>query len=118
MSRCPALRKKANEIIQNYKERGYITVVNDKGSKNNAEWYLPIFAVQNPNKTRLVWDAAAKYNDRSLNDFLLKGPDLNETLWNTLYRFREYPVAFCADVSEMFHRIQVAQEDRRFQRFL
>lgn len=93
-------------------------MVNDKGSKNNAEWYLPIFAVQNPNKTRLDWDAAAKYNDRSLNDFLLKGPDLNETLWNTLYRFREYNVAFCADVSEMFHRIQVAQEDRRFQRFL
>lgn len=33
-------------------------------------------------------------------------------------RFREFPIAFCADVTEMFHKIEMALEDRKFQMFL
>lgn len=112
----PNLRMKANKIIRGYAEKQYIKQVIP--SPGEAEWYLPIFAVHTSDKTRLVWDAAAKYKDTSLNDMLLKGPDMNEPMWNILHRFREQPIAVCADVSEMFHRISVAPEDRRYQRFL
>lgn len=106
----PGLRKKANDTIKRYEERNYITRANARTPE--TAWYLPIFAISNPSKTRLVWDAAAQCNGILLNSLLLKGPDLNEPLWNILHRFREYPVAFCADVSEMFYQIQVPREDR------
>lgn len=116
MQKDPGLREESNKIIQSYIEKGYITKV--KCQNDAPHWYLPIFAVQNTNKTRLVWDAAATFNGASLNNMLLKGPDLNEPLWNILHRFRQLPVAVCADVSEMFHRIRVPVEDKGYQRFL
>lgn len=118
MNKDASIRKRANEIIRDYKERDYITVVDEKDINRTLEWYLPVFPVFNLIKLRLVWDAAAKDRGISLNEFLLKGPDLNQKLWNVIMRFLEYPIAFCADVTEMFHRIQIAMEDRRFQRFL
>ena len=40
-------------------------------------WYLPHHPVLNkPGKTRVVFDCTAKYGGTSLNDQLLTGPDL------------------------------------------
>lgn len=116
MRKDPDLHRKANLIIRTYEDKGYISKL--AGDHNGeAEWFLPVFPVRNSKKVRLVFDAAAIFHGTSLNSLLLKGPDLNEPLWNILLRFREYPVAFCADISEMFHRVKVVKEDQRFQRF-
>lgn len=114
MKKHPHIREKANEIIENYRQRGYI----ERTSHPGEGWFLPIFEVENTTKLRLVWDAAARFQGESLNNHILKGPDLNEPLWNILHRFRQEPVAFCADISEMFHQIEVDKEDRKFQKFL
>lgn len=110
------LRRIANDTISNYIQKGYIKEVDRE--TQFAGWYLPIFSVSNENKTRLVWDAAAEFEGCSLNSHLLQGPDLNEPLWNILYRFRQWPVAICADIGEMFHQIKIRSEDRKYQRFL
>lgn len=115
MNESPGLREEADEIIRKYEEKNYISRI--RRLDNELEWYLPVFAVQSATKTRLVFDAAANYKGLSLNKMLSKGPDLNEPLWNILYRFRQNPVAVCSDVSEMFHRIKVREEDKRYQRF-
>ncbi|XP_061393150.1 uncharacterized protein LOC133328620 [Musca vetustissima] len=84
-------------------------------------WYLPTFIVKNPhkpNKVRLVWDAAAKTGNVSLNDFLLKGPDLLRPLMHVIFKFRIGAVAVCGDIAEMFHRIRVRKADASAQRFL
>lgn len=117
MAEDPELQKRANEIIKKYLQQGYITEIREP-HRIELEWFLPVFAVQSTSKTRLVWDAAARHQGTSLNQLLLKGPDLNEPLWDILHRFREHPIALCADVSEMFHRISIAAEDRKYQRFL
>ena len=70
-----------------------------------------------PDKVRVVFDAAAKFHDASLNDMLLTGPDLN-SLVGVLLRFRDFPIAVCADIEAMFHQVRVTKPDTDALRFL
>ncbi len=69
-------------------------------------WYLPTFGVyhpQKPNQIRVVFDSSARYSGISLNDVLLTGPDLNNSLVGVLLCFRKERVAILADIQQMFH---------------
>lgn len=84
-------------------------------------WWLPHFGVTNPNKPgklRLVYDAAAKYQGTCLNDYLLSGPDLLNSLLGVLFKFRSGPIAYTADIADMFLRIKIRKEDQGVQLFL
>jgi hypothetical protein len=84
-------------------------------------WYLPHFGVQHPQKpgkVRIVFDAAAKSQGVSLNDNLLTGPDLLNSLGAILMRFRRNQVGISADVKDFFPSIKIIPNDRCAQRFL
>ncbi|CAN2387365.1 RNA-mediated, partial [Pristimantis euphronides] len=88
--------------------------------EREERWYLPIFGVYHPKKRgqiRVVFDSSSQYKGVSLNDVLLTGPDLNNTLIGVLLRFRKEPVAITADIQQMFHRFFVNEEHRDFLRF-
>ncbi|CAL8100448.1 unnamed protein product [Orchesella dallaii] len=111
------------EKMEYYLQAGYCSEVTSDEllMKKHKEFYLPHFAASNPNKPgklRLVFDAAAKVNGISLNDNLLTGPDLLNSLPGILMRFRRRKIAFGADVKEMFHQVRISTEDVAAQRFL
>ena len=67
---------------------------------NPREWYLPHHPVIHPNKpgkVRRVLNGAAKFQGSSLNNALLTGPDLLQSLIHILIRFRQYPYAVIPD---------------------
>ena len=59
-----------------------------------------------------MFDAASKHEDTSLNDKLLKSPDLLNNLIGLLIRFRQGKYAFIAGIKQMFHQIFVLEKDR------
>ena len=63
-------------------------------------------------------NAASKYQNVCLNDALLAGPDLLQSLVATIMRFRENPIAITADIESMFLQVQVPPEERGCLRFL
>ena len=89
--------------------------------ENEEGWYLPTFGVYHPQKPgsiRMVFDSSAKYFGTSLNDVLLTGPDLNNSLIGVLIRFRNEQVAVIADIQQMFHCFLVRKDHRNYLRFL
>ena len=83
-------------------------------------WFLPLFGIYNdkkPGQIRVVFDSSAKYHGLSLNDILLSGPDLTNSLLGILLRFRLEAIAVTADIEQMFHNFQVHRDHRNFLRF-
>lgn len=66
----------------------------------------------------MVFDSSAKHSGTSLNDVLLTGPDLNNSLIGVLICFRKEQVAVIADIQQMFHCFVVHRDHRNYLRFL
>lgn len=80
-------------------------------------WYLPTFGMYHPCKPgqmRVVFDSSARYLGVSLNDVLLTGPDLNNSLLGVLLHFRREAVAITADIEQMFHSFIVREDHRNY----
>lgn len=69
-------------------------------------------------KIRVMFDCSAKYCGTSLNDHVLKGPDLNISLVGVLCHFQKHPVTFSCDPEKMFFQFKVPKEDQDYLCFL
>ena len=93
----------------------------DLQESSSVKWYIPhhgIYHLHKPEKIRVVFDCSAKYQGKSLNDLLLNGPDLTNTLFGVLLRFRQERIALMADNESMFYQVRVADADCTYHRFL
>ena len=96
-------------------------VPEDEIEKSNYVWYLPHHGVvhaRKPEKLRVVFDSGARFKDVALNDLLLKGPDLNNSLIGVLLRFSNDVVALSCDIKQMFYNFHVVDGFKEFLRFL
>ncbi|XP_017487262.1 PREDICTED: uncharacterized protein LOC108375628 [Rhagoletis zephyria] len=111
------------QAMAEYRRKGYSRKLRDDELRieSSRTWYLPHFAVYNPNKPgklRLVFDAAANVSGCSLNSALLSGPDQCQPLPVVLMKFRQRMIDVCADIVEMFHQVKMREDDQEAQRFL
>lgn len=102
--------------------KGYAEVIpqDQLGYENGNVWFVPHHGVYHPRKKtlRVVFDCASAYGGTSLNNELLQGPDLTNSLLGVLHRFRQGSIAFMTDIEGMFHQVKVAKVDVNFLRFL
>ena len=77
-----------------------------------------IIESQKPEKVKVIFNCAAKFQNTSLNDQLLQGPDFTNSLVGVLLCFRQEKVAVMADVEKMFHQARVKPEDCEALQFL
>lgn len=116
MKRDPEFGRLCHEKFMEHLGKGFYEELKPNELKNAKNiWYLPMFAVKNPNKPgkiRFVFDAAAKFHGVCLNDVLLKGPDLLKNLLGILFRFREEKVAITSDITDMFPSVKIRLEDQ------
>ncbi|XP_048749330.2 uncharacterized protein LOC125661393 [Ostrea edulis] len=87
----------------------------------SEQWYLPFFGIyhpKKPGKVRVVFDSSAVFRGTSLNDVLMKGPDLTNNLLGVLLRFRKEAIALTADVEHMFYNFKVDETHRNYLRFV
>ena len=97
-----------SKAVQDYIDKGFARRVTPEEANDSEAWYIPHHAVVNPNKpgkTRVVFDFAAKFKGVSLNDNLLHGPDVVNSLISVLIRFRHESVAVLADMEAMLHQV-------------
>ena len=122
LSKDPDLSEAYSSVIQKYIKMKYIRTVPKEETKPPHVWYLPHFPVLRPNrsttKTKIVFDASAKCEEKSLNEMMSLGPKLQRDLNNVLLRFRRNPVAIVCDISEMYLRVEISPKDRYYHGFL
>ena len=89
---------------------------------NGPAFYLPHHGVYKntlgPKKLRVVFNAAAPFRGKCLNDALYKGPAWLNQLPQVLIKFSERREAFTADIEAMFSCIRLKPADARYDRFL
>ncbi|XP_066599988.1 uncharacterized protein [Prorops nasuta] len=116
----PSFKSDYERIINEYIECGHMSLAIEEV---NDSYYLPhhavIKATSETTKMRVVFDASAKGNRGiSLNDSLLVGPTIQNTLFEHLVRFRTFKYVLVADIEKMYRQIWIHPEDRKYQRIL
>ena len=83
-------------------------------------WVMPLNVVYQPHKPtkpRCCHDGKAATGGVSLNDELLAGADLLNSLLGILFKFRLNKVAVSADIKGFFHQVYVDDDDKHVFRF-
>ncbi|XP_029109940.1 uncharacterized protein LOC108941786 [Scleropages formosus] len=102
----------------------YVSDIIERGDVEEAhgeKWYIPhhgVYHPKKPDKLHVVFDCSTKYKGTNLNEHLLPGPDMFNSLTGVLIRFRLHPVALMCDIEKMFHQFHVQENDRSYLRFL
>ena len=118
--RDPAFKERVFREIEKFYETGVaieINSVDDDDSIEKPRWYLPLHVVELRGKTRVCHDARAATDGISLNDLLVGGPNLMNSLMDILMRFRQWKIAFMCDIKAFFHQIRVHPDDADLFRF-
>lgn len=111
LKRTPERLTASLDVLGKYLAAGHVEEIppTEVEKRDQSINYVPIFPVYNESKgkLRLVFDSSATFAGVSLNDAVMQGPDLTNSLLGVLLRFRLGEVAATADIECMFHSFYV-----------
>lgn len=85
-------------------------------------WYISHLIAPNPHSVttpvRLVWNSSQKCRGQSLNDLLIKGPDVLNDIRAVLLRFRQGGFAALGDIKKMYNSVWLEDQEVHLHRFL
>ncbi|XP_053969189.1 uncharacterized protein LOC128870561 [Anastrepha ludens] len=119
LDRHPQRKAQYAAFIREYLNLGHMSLV----TKNNlryCKYFLPHHCVlkeeSTTTKLRVVFDGSAvSSSGYSLNDLLMTGPTIQPKLFNTLLRFRTFPIALTGDICKMYRCVRVSEPDSYLQ---
>ena len=123
MNKDQEVYRRYEEKVKQYERKGHAKRMSSNGATvvRKKTWYLPhhpVFHPAKPNKVRIVFDTAAKYQGTSLNDNLVQGPHLTNEVVDVLLRFRTGEVPVIVDIQEMSHQVRTSPPGRDALRFI
>ena len=113
-----------NDQIKDFVARGVIRQLKQEEMEN---WTGPVRYVDHrevykegaTTPLRIVINSSFKRgNELSLNDILMKGPNVLTHIFDVLCRWRMYPVAIIGDISKMYHNVGTGEMERHLRRML
>lgn len=110
--------------IHEFVERGAAIKLTNKimDKWTGPVWYVSHLVAPNPHSVttpvRIVWNSSQKYRGVSMNDLLLKGPDVLNPIRAVLLRFREGVHAALGDIKKMYNSVWLEEQEMHLHRFL
>lgn len=119
----PEMRQEYDKVIKDYLEKGYLNPCSRNINESSLQYVIPHHGIvrkdKSTTKLRVVLDGSMKSSSGlALNDILQVGPNLQNDLFRIILNFRLFNVAISADIRQMYLRILVKDEDRKFLRML
>jgi hypothetical protein len=118
----PRYKQDYDDFMKEYLDLGHMSLVT-KEDLGIPVSYIPLHYVLKEESTttkfRVVFDASAKTSSGvSLNDIMMVGPVIQDSLVDIIMRFRCHPIAYTADIAKMYRQIRVPPKDAELQRIL
>ncbi|XP_073835838.1 uncharacterized protein [Musca autumnalis] len=122
LNKNPELKGSYTQFLKEYEELGHMSQVDD-ADISFPNYYIPHHCVLRPTsvstKLRVVFDASCRTSSQvSLNEIMMVGPTIQNTLLITLLRFRCHRYGLTADIVKMYRQVMVHPEDRKLQLIL
>ena len=114
LQRDPERRKRVFAEIQKFSDTGVAIEIDNTDNDATASlprWHLPLHVVEKRGKTRVCHDARASTGNCCLNDFLLGGPNLVNSLAEILLYSRIWKFVLMNDIRSFFHQVRVDPRD-------
>ncbi|XP_018362817.1 PREDICTED: uncharacterized protein LOC108760999 [Trachymyrmex cornetzi] len=113
----PIFHQRYLEFMKDYESMGHMELLPKNSDDQAVANYLPHHGVtreeSSTTKLRVVFDAFCQTSsERSLNDLLRVGANLQQELMNILLRFRQHNYVIIANISKMFRQIRIRKKDR------
>lgn len=118
--RNPNLKLEYSKFIDEYRQLGHLSEIQAKPDISYFLCHHPVIKeTSESTKLRVVFDASASSSSGySLNDILMTGPNIQDSLFSILIRARQYRYLLTGDIEKMYRQVAVAESDRDLQLIL
>lgn len=114
----PVYKEQYSKAMDEYITLGHMTLCEDESEDG---YYIPHHAVikesSETTKFRPVFDASARTSTGiSLNDVLMPGPTIQDSIFKQILRFRTHRYVVTADIEKMYRQILIHPDDKKYQK--